>query len=66
MNIAIGRRRLVINVIAEQAESIADRFPSSVTATDKELASIEARRLAKYDRNRWESNAALYGIGHPR
>lgn len=66
MNIALGRRRLVISLIAEQSDYLAHRFPAAEAASDKELMMIEARRMAKFDRNRWESDAALYGIGHPR
>jgi len=66
MNIGIGRRRLVIDFIVEQASSLSDHFPAAQAATDDELARIDAQRLARFDRTRWTSNAALYGVGYPR
>ena len=66
MNIGIGRRRLVINFIVEQYGSEIRRFPSADAATDDELARMDAQRLARFDRTRWTSNAALYGVGYPR
>ncbi len=66
MNIGIGRRRLVVTFIVENADAVANRFPSAEAATDSELARIESRRAALHDRNRRDSNAALYGIGYPR
>ena len=66
MTIGIGRRRLVVNFVVDRVGSIADRFPAAELASDTELARLEARRNAQFDRTRWESNAALYGVGHPR
>ena len=66
MDIAIGRRRLVVNLIVDQKGSISSRFPSASEATDRELASLEAKRQAKLDRNRMAVNATLYGVGLPR
>lgn len=66
MNIAIGRRKLVIHMIEEQAAAIADRMPAADAGTARELSAIEARRQARFDRDRWQSSAVLYGVGHPR
>ncbi|MGD9857850.1 MAG: hypothetical protein AB7G88_02295 [Thermomicrobiales bacterium] len=66
MNIALGRRRLVISFIVDQVDPVGHRFPVADAASDRELASLEAERMARFDRTRWTSNAALYGVGYPR
>lgn len=66
MTIGFGRRRLVMNLVVDQPGLILERYPSAEAATDKELARLKAHRDAKFERTRWESNAALYGVGWPR
>jgi hypothetical protein len=66
MTIGFGRRRLVMNFVVDQPGSVFERFPSAEAASDKELARLKARRDARFERTRWESNAALYGVGWPR
>ena len=66
MTIGIGRRRLVVNFVVDQVGSITDRFPAAELASDAELARLKARRDARFDRTRWESNAVLFGVGFPR
>jgi hypothetical protein len=66
MTIGIGRRRLVVTFIVDQGITLTNRFPAAELATDKELARMESRRMARHDRLRWESAAALYGVGYPR
>ena len=66
MTIGIGRRRLVVNFIVDQVESISDRFPAAELASDAELARLKGQRDARFERMRWESDAALYGVGYPR
>lgn len=66
MNIAVGRRRLVINFIVEHAGTVSQRYPNADAASDDELAKLDAQRMARFDRTRWSSNAALFGVGYPR
>ncbi|CAN5693349.1 hypothetical protein BH23CHL4_BH23CHL4_13210 [soil metagenome] len=66
MTIGFGRRRLVMNFVVDQSGSTVERYPSAEAATDRELARLKSQRDARFEPTRWESNAALYGVGWPR
>ena len=67
--VPFGRRRLVMSFdilpVAPTAPVRSDRspdVPAAFDATDAELARLNARAAAAEERNRWETQAVLYGL----
>lgn len=65
MNINLGRRRLILSIVAEPKTCCdpTDDYPMAVNASDAELARLNALNSALADRSRWETDAVMHGIG---
>jgi hypothetical protein len=61
MRIALGRRQLVVSLVARTEQSSLVEFPMAAEASDVELARLNTLRTLSQDRARWESSALMYG-----
>ena len=60
MTIPLGRRRLVLTLVAPPRPA-ATEVPAAVGASDAELVRLSARQPADLDRARWEAMALMHG-----
>ena len=61
MRIALGRRHLVVSLVARSDQSALVDFPMAAEASDAELARLNSLQAHSHERARWETSALLYG-----